>query len=198
MAKASRTTCLLVLLVVAAGIAASQARKTHLLHEQTLFREDKPLQHPVPVSQDVLRVLLERDEVKQGLDFSSDSERNNPTQLFRAAEVYLSSSDEVGLVVIGIPPMTGADNDWFWVVRSPRHNPSVVLFSGGDYLQLLNSGTNGLETSVVCSRQPQKLARRFTSSMARGTKSRKISGLRNPNKVTSVGVTSTFHSSRDG
>jgi|SRR6185312_1505817 hypothetical protein len=144
MAKASRTTCLLVLLVVAAGIAASQARKTHLLHEQTLFREDKPLQHPVPVSQDVLRVLLERDEVKQGLDFSSDSERNNPTQLFRAAEVYLSSSDEVGLVVIGIPPMTGADNDWFWVVRSPRHNPSVVLFSGGDYLQLLNSGTNGL------------------------------------------------------
>ena len=40
--------------------------------------------------------------------------------------------------------MTGADNDWFWVVRSPRHNPSVVLFSGGDYLQLLNSGTNGL------------------------------------------------------
>ena len=53
------------------------------------------------------------------------------------------SANEIGLVVLGIPPMTGADNDWYWVVRSPKKDPKVVLFSGGYFFEVMNTKTNG-------------------------------------------------------
>ena len=111
--------------------------------EQTSFAEDQPLHSPVQISPDVLKVLLETKEAEQGLDLANDSKQDHPTQLFRAAEVHLSRPDEVDLVVIGVCPMCGADNGWFWLVRSARSDPKVVLFAGGNILELMNSRTNG-------------------------------------------------------
>lgn len=39
--------------------------------------------------------------------------------------------------------MSGADNDWFWIVRSPLKQPKVILWCGGNSLELLDSKSGG-------------------------------------------------------
>jgi hypothetical protein len=131
-------------LVALAGLVlATRGQKAQPTSEQSSFAEDQPLQNPVTVSPDVLRGLLETEEAKQGLEFANESQRDHPAQLFRAAEVHLSRQDGVDLVVVGVCPMCGADNGWFWVVRSARKDPEVVLFAGGNSVELMTGRTNG-------------------------------------------------------
>lgn len=111
--------------------------------EQKFF-SDSPVEHPVTLSPKVLKVLLASQPAKGTFAAMNDSERAEPSQFFQAAEVHLRSSDDVDLVVIGIGRMSGADNTWFWVVRSARQDhPRVVLFSGGSALYLMDTRTNG-------------------------------------------------------
>jgi hypothetical protein len=133
----------LVFVVVAGGVLAAQEQKPNAAGEQTLFYEEKPLQQQVALSPEVLKVLMETKQATQGSDFASDAQRANPAQLFRAAAVHLISKDEVDLVVIGVPPMSGADTGWFWVVRSARKDPEVVLFADGNSLEVMDTKTNG-------------------------------------------------------
>jgi hypothetical protein len=117
-----------------------------------MFREDSPISHPASIPDSVLNMLLQTDAGKEGLEFSRncvaahrcDSKWSDPANLFRAAEVCLDGSDDVDLIVIGVCPMCGADNGWFWVVRSPHKNPSVVLWAGGNSLEVLGSRTHGI------------------------------------------------------
>jgi hypothetical protein len=132
----------LVLAIACASFLVCQGQKGPI-SEQTFFTEDEPLQQPVTLSSDVLRVLLKTKQAKVGLEDANDSARENPARMFRAAGVHLSGSEKAGLVVIGIPPMRGADNCWFWIVRSTRRGPKVVLFAGGYSLELLRGKTNG-------------------------------------------------------
>jgi hypothetical protein len=114
-----RTVLVLALVVIADGLLVAPGQEAHPIHDQILFSEKQPLLHAVPVTPDVLNVLLKTKQAKQGLEFANASQRNNPAQLFRAAEIHLSRPEEVDLAVIGIPPMRGADNAWFWLVRPP-------------------------------------------------------------------------------
>lgn len=107
--------------------------------EQRVF----PVQHPVSLSPEVLRVLLAMHPAKETFEVINDSEKHDPSKLFQATEVHLSNSDEVDLVVIGLGPMRGAESLWFWVVRSARKNPEVILFSGGDSLEVTDKKTHG-------------------------------------------------------
>jgi len=111
-------------------------------HEQTFYGEGTDLQHPVPVSPEVLKVLLRTPAAKQGLEFAS-VKQGDPAKMFRAAEIHLTNSTEPDLIVLGQDWMTGADNDWFWLIRSPNKNPHVVLFVGGNSVELKHSVTNG-------------------------------------------------------
>jgi hypothetical protein len=131
-----------VLVLAAGGVCVAQGQKAGV-REQMSFSQDAPLQHPVALSPDVLRVLFETEEARQVLNFASDAAHGDPARLFRATEVHLSSPDEVDLVVIGVSPMRGADCGWFWVVRSARNDPKVVLFANANSLELTESGTNG-------------------------------------------------------
>ena len=109
MGRVSRTIFVFVLVALAARILFAQREKPHPIHKQTLFSEDRPLQKPTPLPEDVLKLLLSTEEVSNGLAFANGSERKNPAKLFRVAEVHLSRPDQADLVVVGIPPMCGAD-----------------------------------------------------------------------------------------
>jgi len=111
--------------------------------EQTSFSEESPLQNPATLSPEVLKLLLATDAAKEGLPYANASQRANPTQLFRAAEVHLSQAGQTDLVIIGVCPMCGADTAWFWIVSSVEHNPRVVLAAGGKTLEVLNSSSKG-------------------------------------------------------
>src|SRR5260370_5266539 len=132
-----------VLATFSVGILAAQVEKSQPAHDQTTFTEGGPIQHAVPLSSDVLKILLETDAAKQGLDFATRSKSVDVAQLFRAGEVHLDGANEVDLVVIGVGWMSGADHGWFWVVRSARKDPKVICFAGADSLEVLVSRTNG-------------------------------------------------------
>lgn len=128
-----------------AGIALiARGQEAHPGAEQKFFSPgDSPIQHPVALSADVLRLLLATQTAKQTFAVLDDSQKANPSQLFQAGEVHLNSADQVDLVVIGMGPMKGADAGWFWIVRSARKDPQVVLFGGGDSLEVLDNKTHG-------------------------------------------------------
>jgi len=134
------------LLFVSAALAAmaliAHGQETRPASEQTLF-SNSPFQHPVMLSPEVVRVLLASHPAKETFDTLDDSAKANPSQLFQASEIHLSRPDQVDLVVIGVGRMRGAENSWFWVVRSARKDPEVVLFGGGDSLEVLASKTGG-------------------------------------------------------
>jgi hypothetical protein len=135
-------TGLFILTALASIALIARAQEAHPAAEQKLFSaSDNPVQHPVTLSPEVLRVLLASQTAKETFAVLNDSQKANPAQLFQAGEVHLSGPDQVDLVVIGLAPMKGADASWFWIVGSARKNPQVVLFGGGDSLEVLDSKT---------------------------------------------------------
>jgi hypothetical protein len=138
-------------LVLLAGMACIATAQSAPAGEQMSFSEDAPLQHTVALSPDVLEVLFQTQEARQALNFASDSTQDHPARLFRATEVHLSRPDETDLVVIGVPPMSGADCGWFWIVRLTRGGPQVVLFAGANSLDLRDSRTSGYRDIVTTS-----------------------------------------------
>jgi hypothetical protein len=129
------------LIVLIASVV--QGQKSEAMHEQVEFSEESPIQNPVPLPPNVFKMLLQRNEVKQDLPFFIDSKPATPDQLFTATEIHLRSTSEVDLVVAGIPPMTGADNDWYWIIRSGHKNPKIILFMGCNGFKILKTMTNG-------------------------------------------------------
>jgi hypothetical protein len=135
-------TIVFVLAAFAGVVLVARGQEAHPAAEQKLFSaSDSPIQHPVTLSPDVLRVLLASQTAKETFAVLNDSQKANPAQLFQAGEVHLSSPDQVDLVVIGLGPMKGADAGWFWIVSSARKNPQVILFGGGDSLEVLDTKT---------------------------------------------------------
>jgi hypothetical protein len=139
MAKRRLLACLFLISLV----VAVQGQSGESAREQTAFSEADPIQHPVPLPPQVLKLLLQRPEVKGNMVFASDSERAQPAQLFTASATHLGALGGRDFVVTGHGAMTGADNDWFWVVRSAYKNPNVVLFAGGNSLELMKARVNG-------------------------------------------------------
>jgi hypothetical protein len=137
----SKLFVVLALAAVSVGVGAV-GQKNEAIREQSSFSVEEPIKHPVTLSSEVVEALLGTAEART-VDLSgvSSAERAN---LFEAVEVHLGGSEEVDLVVAGVPPLRGADNDWFWVVRSAHKNPRIILFVGGYTLDVLGTKTNGL------------------------------------------------------
>jgi hypothetical protein len=134
----STTLLLFSFFVLSVGL---QGQNRQPANEQISFSEHL-VTHPVELSTDVLKLLLATKEGKQGLTFASEEERKDPSQLFIASEVHLGKKQRA-LVVLGRSGMSGADNDWFWIVL-PGNHPRIVLWAGAYSLRFLLTRTNGL------------------------------------------------------
>jgi hypothetical protein len=113
------------------------------VHEQTSFTESEPMDRPVPIPQKVLKLLLQREEVKDNLRMRGETEAEPKAQFFSASKIHLGPADEMDLIIKGNEEMGGADNAWFWVVRSADKSPAIVLWAGGDGFYILTSKSNG-------------------------------------------------------
>jgi hypothetical protein len=143
MRTASLTISAFLLVGVAAAVMSAQQPRPGSGGEQAVFYQSQPILRPTALPADVLKILLDTKQAIQGLDQASDAQRRNPSLLFRAAEIHLSRRDEQDLVVVGVPPMAGTDTAWFWIVRSVRKNPQIVLFADGNSLEVMDTKTNG-------------------------------------------------------
>jgi hypothetical protein len=132
-------------LMIACAILASvcvHGQSPRPVTEQKIFSRNARIDHPVRVPPDVLKLLLSTREGKEGMSRASDAQKQNPAQLFRAAEVHLRAADEADLVIEGVPPMANGDHDWFWVVRPAGKKPRIALFAGGNSLEILDTQSN--------------------------------------------------------
>lgn len=175
MVRRTVKTVLAAALVLAASCACGARGQAAAAGERMSFSEDTPVQHPVALRPDVLRALFETQEARQVLNFASDAAQDDPARLFRAAEVHLAGPEETDLVVIGVPPMSGADAGWFWIVRETRNGPRVVLFTGANTLELAGSATNGYRdilTTWSSAAETQETTFHFDGKIYRGFEKR--------------------------
>ncbi len=137
--------CLMICVFYSTGILTAQSLEAKQASERTIFNEDEesfPNSAPMPKS--VLNALL---ATREGGDTNRIILQNfpdkDPNQFFSADKVHLSSHEDVDYIVLGSFPLTGADCAWFWVVRSDKTHPKIILFANANSIELLKSRTNG-------------------------------------------------------
>jgi len=62
---------------------------------------------------------------------------------FVGTEVHLTDAGSADYIVKGQDALTGADCDWFWLVRSTPGKPEVVFFRCAYTVRVLGSKSNG-------------------------------------------------------
>jgi hypothetical protein len=144
MNMARKMACLVISALFVSGTVSAQSTGMGPATERTIFGSAESFKDPVPLPRSVLELLIEpfKDDshYRNFVTGKSDTELN---QLFSAVAVHLTGLNQVEYVIGGNLPFAGADNEWFWVVRTDGPHPKVVLNEGASFLQLLNSRTNG-------------------------------------------------------
>jgi hypothetical protein len=131
---------------VAVEFARGQTRNKPLPAEQSEFEPNdddygfKGAQRPSDAVLDALLKTPEADEMREQLE---KLDREDLRSLFGVVKVHLRDLNETDEVVIGKDPMSGADNDWFWIVRDMGDHAQVLLFASGNGIDLLKTRTNG-------------------------------------------------------
>lgn len=110
--------------------------------EQRLFRGDEPFRTPSPLPPEALSTILATREGKQGLEDAKNRGIADVASRFSATNIHLHDYHQAELLVIGKFPFSGADNDWFWIL-SPHMGARVLLFCGGNSLEIMKEGTAG-------------------------------------------------------
>lgn len=106
--------------------------------------DNRSFAHPVRLPASVLGVLLLQKETSYAKDWARKHPGGDLNRFFRATRTQLTRTGQDDWIVEGIFPLTGADCDWFWLVRSERSGPRVVLFYNGYTIHLLDKETNSL------------------------------------------------------
>ena len=144
MKRTTRILCALIICCIAIEVAKAQTAKV-VSREPSVFtpeEENGGVFHNAPHPSDVvLDALFKTKEAKEyGLRERGREEARN---LFKAVKVHLANPDEVDWIVLGSDQMSGADNNWFWVVREVGNHAEVLLYANALGLATLSSQTNG-------------------------------------------------------
>ena len=74
----------------------------------------------------------------------------DPVKLLTGTTVHLSNSPSRFFIVMGgVPPLSGVDNTWFWIVQESGQNATVLLWAGANCLHIKSTKTLGFKDVVV-------------------------------------------------
>jgi len=135
----SRLGFLFAILAVTSTSVCAQKNSTKSIE----FNRDS-FEQSMPIPHGVVQAILRTDTGKLGRQYYPGKSDAELAELFRAIEVRLGPPGETDLLVSGNGFMSGADNDWFWLVRLVPNRPKVVLWVGGHSIELRTTHTNGL------------------------------------------------------
>ena len=114
-----RLTIVACALALVCGTGMAQLLKRHHAPSnqgQLVFSaEDKGVQQPVAIPDEVKPMLARDEYVKNLLDGQKLTAAKLPQAWFSAAQIHLCGRRELDLVVVGEPPVKGADGTTFWV-----------------------------------------------------------------------------------
>lgn len=105
--------------------------------------EDRGFERAQPPSDTVLDALLATSEAKASASEIEGLSREKLRGLFRVVPVHLGRESEQDFLAQGQGPLTGADCDWFWIVRVKEGHAKVLLFSNGLAVTISKHSTNG-------------------------------------------------------
>lgn len=139
---------LLVVLWILCTVVCMQGqgiRKNPLLEPSDFYpdAENAVFQDAKPPSDAVLDAVLESPAALEMTGEIQNFSHEELRALFRVVEVHLADPEEIDAVVLGKPPMSGVDNDWFWIVRERGGRADVLLWAGGNGLSVLKRRTRG-------------------------------------------------------
>lgn len=126
--------------------------------------EDETLPNPVPLPNDVLALLEKEKRVQDALQNENPPGNKVPASWFSATEVHLSSQAQPDLVVRAEPPLSGANIDYFWVVRNTASGHALVLAAPAHDLEIRAGRSNGyrdIEMVAMTSREIHTVLYRF-------------------------------------
>lgn len=141
-----RIACVMICALCATGIAAAQSTGTKPATEPSIFYPDdsnRGFNAADPPSDAVLNALLKTPEAKENRGQLQELDREELRKLFLVVRVHLTNANETDEVVLGKDPMSGADCNWFWIVRDKGDQAQVLLFENAYGVYLLESRTNG-------------------------------------------------------
>ena len=146
MGRLVRFIYVLILVCLTIGLAKGQTTNgPHKAEPSTFYPDDelKGFEDAQPPSDPVLDALLKTPEAQENSDRLQRLDREKLRGLFLVVKIHLRNSVETDEVVLGKFPMTGADCDWFWIVRDMGDHAKVLLFDNAYGVYLLRSRTNG-------------------------------------------------------
>ena len=142
-------------------IALSQiaAQETsHTASEQASFSaEDSAVKRPVEIPEDGMAILRRDDFVASVLRDQEITPAKLPQSWFSASSIHLGLNSRPDLVVVGEPPLAGANVVMFWIFRSTPAGHKLLFRAGGHDLVVLNSRHNGLRDVQTSSVTLQRL-----------------------------------------
>lgn len=121
------------------------AQSSGVVNREFSSADDFVKANAVRLPKPVLAALLATKEADAGRDWVHNNPGEDGNSLFNAFPVNLSTGEEKDYVVVGKNRLTGADNDWFWVVRSISPRPHVVFFCSALTVGVLSSAHNSLQ-----------------------------------------------------
>ena len=145
MSKSIRITCVLICVLAAVDYGQGQTGHKSLQTEPSSFSRDdenRGFKNAQPPSDAVLDALLKTPEADEMREELEKLDHEDLRSLFGVVKTHLKNASETDEVVIGNDPMSGADNDWFWIVRDMGDHAQILLFANGNDLDLLKIRTN--------------------------------------------------------
>ncbi len=130
-----------------------------------------------PPSDILLDALLKTEEAKgdgETREVLSSLDRESQRKLFQVVRVDLGKAGEEDYIALGNGPMTGADNNWFWIIRVHQSKAKVLLFTNGLTVEVLRRRTNGyfdIKESWAGNAGSASRLYRYTGSMYKVAKS---------------------------
>lgn len=132
-----------ILLLCASRVRANaQANPAKQGGEQTSFSVESDFQHPVPLDEAAKEALATSPTLADDLKRKHIEPKDLPHSWFTASKVHLGDG-EVGLVVMGVDGLLGANTAPFWVLRKTAEGYNLALDTIGSQLEVLKTKTNG-------------------------------------------------------
>lgn len=112
--------------------------------EQTSFSVESDFEHPVPLDEAAKEALAASPRLADEIKQKHLEPKSLPDRWFTASKVHLGDAGQLGLVVMGVDDLLGANWTSFWVLRRATQGYNLVLDTMAADLQILKTETNGL------------------------------------------------------
>lgn len=150
--KSMRISLLIFFVISGSACGESKQRPVPISSEQTEFSaEHASVKRPVAIPDDV-RALLSREEaVRTQLENEHLRAEDLPPSWFLTSEIHLTKATKPDLIVVGKPPINGANVALFWIFRATVNGHELILFTGAHDLRVVRRRWKGFREIEVLS-----------------------------------------------